>query len=71
MHDIEQTLKQYPGSSSDDEDEEFENNNRNGDSSEDDDDYENQQSRKKKLDHQLEWDDAAIEYGPKKIWKKN
>jgi hypothetical protein len=35
-------------------------------SSEDNDD-ENDQIHPKKIDHQLEWDDAAIEYGPKKV----
>ena len=53
---------------SSDEDE-YENNDRNHNeySSEDDEVYENDQNRPKKLGHQLEWDDAAIEYGPKKV----
>ncbi len=53
---------------SSDEDE-VENNGRNHNeySSEEDEVYENGQAHPKKLDHQLEWDDAAIEYGPKKV----
>ncbi|CAF1423677.1 unnamed protein product [Rotaria magnacalcarata] len=67
IHNIEQTLDEYPGSSSDDEDAEFQTNNRNEYSSEDDGDDENNKVHKKKVDHQLEWDDAAIGYGPKKV----
>jgi hypothetical protein len=56
----------YPGTSSDDDDE-HDGHNRNEYSSEDDDDRENNPKHPRKLDHQLEWDDAAIEYGPKKV----
>ncbi|CAF3063832.1 unnamed protein product [Rotaria socialis] len=67
IHNTEQTLDEYPGSSSDDEDAEFQTNNRNEYSSEDDGEDENNKIHKKKVDHQLEWDDAAIGYGPKKV----
>ncbi|CAF0822901.1 unnamed protein product [Rotaria sp. Silwood1] len=69
MHNIEQRMNEYSGSSSDDEGEEYENDNNNPNqySSEDDDGYENNQIHPKKHKHQLEWDDAAIEYGPKKV----
>jgi len=64
IHNVEQTLNgEYPGSSSDDDGDENENNGR----SSEDDEYENDQKHPRKLDHQLEWDDAAIEYGPKKV----
>ena len=50
-------------------DDEYENDGRhqNEDSSEEDEAEENGQTHPKKLDHQLEWDDAAIQYGPKKV----
>jgi hypothetical protein len=69
IHNIEQTMNEYSGSSSDDEGEEYENDNNhhNQYSSEDDDGFENNQVHPKKHKHQLEWDDAAIEYGPKKV----
>ncbi|CAF1250602.1 unnamed protein product [Rotaria sordida] len=69
MQNIEQTMNQYPDESSDDEGVEYENDNNNHHeySSEDDDDYENKRIRSNKHKHQLEWDDAAIEYGPKKV----
>jgi hypothetical protein len=53
-------------SSDDDDGDEYENDGRNHNeySSEDD---ENDQIHPRKVDHQLEWDDAAIEYGPKKV----
>jgi hypothetical protein len=70
MHDVEQTLHEYAGSSSDDGGEDSENDlghNHNDYSSDDDDDEENNHVQPRKPDHQLEWDDAAIEYGPKKV----
>ncbi len=63
---IEKATNEYHGSSSDDEDEN-DGRNHNEYSSEDDDAYENGQAHPRKLDHQLEWDDAAIEYAPKKV----
>jgi len=71
--DIQNVINEYHGSSSDDDDE-YENNTHhhhhhcNQCSSEDDDeDYTNDQIHAKKHGHQLEWDDAAIEYGPKRV----
>jgi len=66
IHNVEQTRNEYPASSSDEEDDEYGNqgHNRNEYVSEEDDDY---QKHPRKVDHQLEWDDAAIEYGPKKV----
>ncbi len=58
-------MNEYHGSSSDDD--ENDGRNHNEYSSGEDDDDENHQTHPKKLDHQLEWDDAAIEYGPKKV----
>jgi len=61
-------MNEYPGSSSDDDGEEYENDGRNkNEYSSEDDDYEHDQIHPKKIDHQLEWDDAAIEYGSKKV----
>lgn len=62
-------MNEYPDSSSDDEGDEYENNDHNQQvySSEDEDNVRKNQAYKKKIDHQLEWDDAAIEYGPKKV----
>ncbi len=58
IHNVEQTS----------DDDEYENNGRNhNEYSSEDDDYETNQIHSKKLEHQLEWDDAAIEYGPKKV----
>jgi hypothetical protein len=67
MHNIEQTTKGYPGISSDDECENDGRNHNEYSSEDDDDDYEKDKKNPKKLDHQLEWDDAAIEYGSKKV----
>jgi len=70
IHDIEQKMNEYAGTSSDDDGDEYakeDGHNRNEYSSEEDNDYENDHIHPKKLDHQLEWDDAAIEYGPKKV----
>jgi len=65
---LKKTMNEYPGSSSDDDGEEYENDDRNNNEySSGEDDYENNQIPRKKRDHQLEWDDAAIEYGPKKV----
>jgi hypothetical protein len=61
-------MHEYEGASSDDD--EYDGHNQNEYSSEDDeddDDEDNDQSHPIKHDHQLEWDDAAIEYGPKKV----
>lgn len=57
-------MNTYHGSSSDDEEDEHDGRNHPDCSSEDDD---VDQSHPRKLDHQLEWDDAAIEYGAKKV----
>jgi hypothetical protein len=58
IHNVEQTS----------DDDEYENNGRNhNEYSSEDDDYETNQIHSKKLEHQLECDDAAIEYGPKKV----
>jgi len=67
-HNIEQTTNEY----SDDDGDDYENDDHNSDEyssggDDDDDGNENEQIRTKKIDHQLEWDDAAIEYGPKKV----
>jgi hypothetical protein len=59
-------MNEYPGSSSDDDGDEYENDGRNNNEYSSEDDEQNQIHRKK-VDHQLEWDDAAIEYGPKKV----
>jgi hypothetical protein len=67
IHNVEQKMTGYPGVSSDDDDDENDGQNRNHYSSGEDDDYENDKSQPRKVDHQLEWDDAAIEYGPKKV----
>jgi len=70
IHDVEQTLHEYAGSSSDEDGDDSENDighNRNEYSSDDDYEEENHHIRPQKPDHQLEWDDAAIEYGPKKV----
>jgi len=69
IHNVEKTMDEYPGTSSDDDGDEYENDGRNNNeySSEEDGDYENDQKHPRKIDHQLEWDDAAIEYGPKKV----
>jgi hypothetical protein len=70
IHNVENPMNEYPGSSSDDDGDEYENdgrNNNNNEYSSGEDNYENDQIPRKKLDHQLEWDDAAIEYGPKKV----
>ncbi len=68
VHNVEQTIKGYSGASSDEDDEEYENDGRNhNEYSSGVDDDENDQIHPRKIDHQLEWDDAAIEYGPKKV----
>lgn len=61
---VEHKMNDYPEISSDDE---YEHDNHNAYSSEEDNDYENDRMHRKKLEHQLEWDDAAIEYGPQKV----
>ncbi|CAF0754565.1 unnamed protein product [Adineta steineri] len=66
IHNVEQPTNGHPGASSDDEGDEFENN-RNGNLSGDDDDFKIDSKNPRTLDHQYEWDDAAIEYGPKKV----
>lgn len=65
---VQNTIDKYHGPSSDDDDESENNDHQNNHySSEEDDEYPNDQIHAKKLDHQLEWDDAAIEYGPKRV----
>lgn len=66
---VEQNINAYSGGSSDDDEYENDGPNQNEYSSDDDDDddYEHNHIHPKKVDHQLEWDDAAIEYGPKKV----
>ncbi len=70
---MEQTMDEYDGTSSeyDEEGDEYNRYSQNEYSSEndddDDDDYTNNQIYPKKQDHQLEWDDEAMEYGPKKV----
>jgi hypothetical protein len=67
---MEPTIHEYEGTSSeeDDDGDEYDGHSHNEYSSEgDDDDYENNQIYQKKHNHQLEWDDAAMEYGPKKV----
>ena len=61
-------MTEYLGMSSDDEGDEYEDHAHHchGCVSKDIKDYEHDQINQK-LDHQLEWDDAAIEYGPKKV----
>ncbi|CAF2577588.1 unnamed protein product [Rotaria sp. Silwood2] len=70
VHNIKQTTDKYEGTSSD-EDEYDDHSHNEYSSDEDDDDYEddddNNQIHQKKNDHQLEWDDEAMEYGPKKV----
>ncbi len=64
IHNVEQTIS----ASSDEDDDEYENNGRNhNEYSSGVDDDEIDQVHPRKIDHQLEWDDAAIEYGPKKV----
>lgn len=61
-------MNAYAGASSDeDEGDENDGRNHNEYSSEDEEEDTHDQIRPRKLDHQLEWDDAAIEYGPKKV----
>ncbi len=62
---IEQMIHEYEGTSSE-EDDECDDHSDNQYSSENDDD-ENNQIHARKQDHQLEWDNEAIEYGPKKV----
>ncbi|CAF4559384.1 unnamed protein product [Rotaria sp. Silwood2] len=70
VHNIKQTTDKYEGTTSD-EDEYDDHSHNEYSSDEDDDDYEddddNNQIHQKKNDHQLEWDDEAMEYGPKKV----
>lgn len=72
---MKQTVHKYEGASSDDEDcmdhsqSEY-SSGEEDDDDEDDVDYEddeNNQIHAKKSDHQLEWDDEALEYGPKQV----
>lgn len=69
IHPIGQTMHTYSGASSDDDECDHDGHNQDDYSSEDEEDYEEDRARQAKLEHQLEWDDAAIEYGPKKVWK--
>ncbi|CAF3887254.1 unnamed protein product [Rotaria sordida] len=69
VHNIKQTIHKYEGASSDED--EYDDHSHNEYSSDEDnedyDDVENNQIHQKKNDHQLEWDDEAMEYGPKKV----
>ncbi|CAF3414907.1 unnamed protein product [Rotaria sp. Silwood1] len=68
VHNIKETIHQYEGTSSDeDEYDEHSHNEYSSDEDDDDDDDDNNQIHQKKNDHQLEWDDEAMEYGPKKV----
>jgi len=72
-HNIEQIVREYDGTSSEEDDDgnEYDGHSQNEysseDDGEDDDYYENNQIHPIKHDHQLEWDDEAMEYGPKKV----
>jgi hypothetical protein len=62
-------MHEYEGTTSE-EDDEYDGHSRNEYSSEEDDDdsyYENNQIHPQKHNHQLEWDDEAMEYGPRKV----
>jgi hypothetical protein len=65
IHNMEETMQEYEGTSSE-EDDEYDGHSQDEYSSEED-DYENNQIHPKKHDHQLEWDDEVMEYGPKKV----
>ncbi|UJR21434.1 hypothetical protein I4U23_024520 [Adineta vaga] len=61
-------MDEYEGTSSEeDENDECDDHSHNDYSSEEDDTYETNQIHAKKRHHQLEWDDEALEYGPKKV----
>lgn len=62
---IEQTLNEYDGNSSDD-GQDYDGEDHNEYSSEDEEEI-HEQINPKKHEHQLEWDDAAIEYGPNRV----
>ncbi len=67
-----QPIDEYDGTSSeyDEDGDEYDGHSQNEYSSDNDDDadrYENNQNYPKKHDHQLEWDDEEMEYGPKKV----
>jgi hypothetical protein len=69
-----QHMDEYEGTSSeyDEDGDEYDGHSQNEYSSEnndddDDDRYKNNQIYPKKHDHQLEWDDEEMEYGPKKV----
>lgn len=69
---MKQTIHKYDGATS--EEDEYDEQSYNEYSSDEDDEdydddneYETNQIHAKKNDHQLEWDDEAMEYGPKKV----
>jgi len=57
-------MDEYEGTSSEYEEEDG---SQNEYSDEEEEDYENDRIYPKKQDHQLEWDDEEMEYGPKKV----
>lgn len=67
MTNMTRTMNGYHGSSSDDEEYENEGQNHQDCSSDEEEVDGHDQSHPRKVDHQLEWDDAAIEYGAKKV----
>ncbi|CAF1018548.1 unnamed protein product [Adineta steineri] len=69
IQNMEEMMQEYEGGSSSEEDDECDGQSHNEYSSEEeeDEDYDNNQINQKKHNHQLEWDDDDIEYGPKKV----
>ena len=69
LQSVGKTMHAYAGGSSDEDDgDEYENEGHNhNEYSSEDEEEEHDQTHPRKVDHQLEWDDAAIEYGPKKV----
>lgn len=67
---MQQTMEEYDDGTSSEFDEdadEYDGDSQNDYSSEEDQDHDNNQIYSKKQGHQLEWDDEALEYGPKKV----
>jgi hypothetical protein len=68
-------MKEYEGTSSEEDEYDDQDHNEYSSESDDDDDddeededyYDHNQIHPKKRDHQLEWDDEVLEYGPKKV----
>lgn len=67
VQNMDQVMDEYEGTSSEDDEEECGEHSPNEYSSEEDDAYEVNEIHAKKHHHQLEWDDEAMEYGPKKV----